>query len=231
MSTEWAYKYPIEQYKMDYFEPMFLREINKNEVNTIVEVGAFGGLSTILLYRYYSKPIFVFECNEYFFEELLKNIAPYPEITFIPYGAWNETKKITFYNSHFIGTPSFYEFDEELLTASEELTARDLMEQQELRKDPLVANVVRLDEWMEQQSIKQIDLLCVGAHGAALNTLKGLGNRINDVKYIIAEVKYNPVPDGPTLFYDVEDFMSKKGFECFYEDGYIFGYALFVNKR
>lgn len=46
-----------------------------------------------------------------------------------------------------------------LLPHPKMLTARDLMEQQELRKDPLEANVVRLDKWIENSILQSSEFV------------------------------------------------------------------------
>jgi FkbM family methyltransferase len=168
----------VDTYKSTYLEARFTKKIKKSEVNTIVELGCFSGLDAVVLNRYYGKPVFTFECDDCRFEQILENIAPYPEVTLVPYGAWDETKQMTFYHSDFTGASSFYEFDEESLAKWNKLTVEELIEQQGIRMHPLEVNAVRLDEWMQQEGIEQIDLLCIDIQGAALNALKGLGDHI-----------------------------------------------------
>lgn len=84
---------------------------------------------------------------------------------------------------------------------------------------------------MQQEGIEQIDLLCIDIQGAALNALKGLGDHINNVKYIITEVEYNTIYRGEALFPEIKAFMSEKGFQCFYEESGLFSDILFVNKK
>lgn len=221
----------LESRPCTYLEPMFLKKINKNEVKTIVELGAYNGLDSILLHLHYNCPVFCFECDSVRLKEIKERLMPYPNVTLVPYGAWDETKDMIFYHCNFSGASSFYELDLENLAKINLLSKSELIKQQDLGMTPESVKAIRLDEWMEKNNLKQIDLLCIDVQGACLNALKGMGKYISTVKYIIAEVEYTPYYKDEPLFTEINNYLEQQGFKCFFQTGVGFSNVIFINKN
>jgi hypothetical protein len=69
-----------------------------------------------------------------------------------------------------------------------------------------------LESVMRDEGISEIDLLWMDIQGAELLALKGLGSRLDDVKFIHLEVEFFPIYAGQPLFGDVHEFLRKRGF-------------------
>jgi FkbM family methyltransferase len=53
---------------------------------------------------------------------------------------------------------------------------------------------------LEGEFVKDINFLCVDTQGAEAEVIKGLGNRLNDFNYVLAEVSIRRLYKGATLF-------------------------------
>ena len=82
----------------------------------------------------------------------------------------------------------------------------------------------RLDTYLEENDIGNIDLLCMDLQGYELNALKSLGSQIKNVKYIITECSINSTYTGGVGFYELYNFLKENGFE--YVRSNLFGYKM-----
>ena len=53
----------LETWPCTYLEKKFLDKIDTSKVHTVVEIGAYNGLDSILLHLYYRCPVYAFECD------------------------------------------------------------------------------------------------------------------------------------------------------------------------
>lgn len=216
----------LEDWNSTYLEERYLCYIDKKEVDLVVELGAYLGLDAVLLHQYYNCPVYTFDCDQDRAEDIQRNIEPYPAVRFIPYGAWNETKTMTFYHSNFRGASSFFQHDYKNKARKRKISEKEMRER--LRMTPQTVKAIRLDEWMDKEQIARIDLLCVDVQGAALKVFEGLGDRLAEIKYIITEVDYDEQYVGQAFYAEINDFLTAKGFT-----GYFPGDAnpLYINTR
>jgi hypothetical protein len=72
---------------------------------------------------------------------------------------------------------------------------------------------IRLNTFINQNNIIDIDLLCIDLQGYELNALKSLGNNLDNVKYIITECSIkNTYIDGCS-FKELYIYLKNYGFE------------------
>lgn len=64
----------------------------------------------------------------------------------------------------------------------------------------------------EEDLTKTIDFLCVDTQGAEAEVIKGLGNKISNINYILAEVSIRRLYKGAVLFTELTDLLSQSGF-------------------
>lgn len=202
----------LEDWKCSYLEEGYLQNIDKEEVDCIVELGAYLGLDAVLMHKYYNCPVYTFECDQERAEDVERNTKPYPAVKFVPYGAWNETKIMTFYHSNFPGSSSFFQHDVESKARKAGISVEEMIDRCNLRMTPQTVQAIRLDEWMEKEQISRIDLLCVDVQGAALRVFQGLGQHLADIKYIITEVDYDDQYVGQSFYHEINDFLIANGF-------------------
>lgn len=189
----------------DYLHSNFLQFIDKNQLKFILEVGSRDAIDALDLSHFYQAHVCAFECNPRALIICHHNCNQNPNITVVPLAAWNETKPITFYpiiesdKPFNLGASSLYKFDSH---------SPDFYKQEEI-----IVQTVRLDEWLNAHQYDTPDLICIDAQGATLPILQGLGNRLSQVKYIIAEVEFVRFYDGEALYPEISTFLKQHGFK------------------
>lgn len=72
--------------------------------------------------------------------------------------------------------------------------------------------VVRLDSFLEQHSLAEVDLLKIDAQGFDLQVLKGAGDAIHRIKRIIVEVQLTPLYQGSASKEAIVAYLAERGF-------------------
>ena len=193
-----------------YISNEFTRHVRKDEVRVIFEVGARDGLDSISLANFYNRStVYSFECNPLSIETCINNLKNKSNIIFNNFGLGNEiTKKQFFpYIANNIGASSFFK-------------RIDFTETQ------TVIEEVQLDttyNFCIKNNIDHIDILCMDTQGFELNILKGCGEFIKNIKYVILEEpRKEPnryyLPKGHSKYldapsaYEIQDFLKKNNF-------------------
>jgi len=191
-----------------YLRRNFLKHIDKNEVSMILEIGSLDAIDAIKISEYYKVHVFAFECNPEAIEYCIMNIGNNPNITLVNYAVWNETKEINFYpviegirRINNPGASSCFEFSVKSQAIKQYIQSK------------ITVPAIRLDDWMKMNKIPQIDLICMDAQGAALEAFEGLGDELQNVKYIITELENFEIYKGEALAKKIVDFLDKKGFK------------------
>lgn len=91
----------------------------------------------------------------------------------------------------------------------------------EVRRDTV--EIVRIDDYLNQRKISSVHLLKLDVQGFELEALKGCGDRIKDIRYIVSEVQFQALYDGAPLWHELVAYTSKHGFQPFVMDGFCFG--------
>lgn len=72
--------------------------------------------------------------------------------------------------------------------------------------------VIRMDEFIKNCHINQIDVCKIDVEGFSYDVLNGFGESLNIVKAMHVEAEKIPLFDNPRLFGDVRDFLISKGY-------------------
>ena len=148
----------------------FKNQINK-DIKTIVELGSNQFCYTYHLLEDYNPDIlYAFEAHP-LLSELNKNNISDPRIVYIDKAV-----------SDFDGTIQFYDFETPGDGAS---SVFERIHGKHLQKEPVPIACTRLDSFFEKDI--KIDLLCMDIQGAELMALKGMGNLIENLSYVIFE--------------------------------------------
>ncbi len=203
--------------------------IDPNEIHLILEIGSRDAIDAVRLGYYYKCPVYAFECNPEALKLCAHNAKNYPYVTLVPFACWNEKKMIPFYpvvQSHGGSLPVN-------IGGSSLLVARkDGADAHHIQGQPIMVQAVRVDEWMDENKIKDVDLICMDCQGATLQVLKGMGDRIKKIKYIITEVYLAPSFEGEALYPEIRMWLEQQGFELAREPGGgAFCDLLFVNLK
>jgi len=70
-----------------------------------------------------------------------------------------------------------------------------------------------LERILKENGIEKIDVMKIDVEGATFDVLKGMGNRLNEVKIMHIETESYPFFEGQKLHKDVEELLLNEGFE------------------
>ena len=173
----------------DYLNQEFTSLIDKEHIKTIVEVGSRDCLDAINLADYYEdSSVFCFECNPETINQCFINLqmAPFQirsRINFFPFAVGSKEETRFFYKWKDKRNPG----------ASSFLSRKRDAHNQEQTVEKI--QIKRLDDVLSGHGVKKIDLLCLDIQGFELEALRGLGNLLQEVRYIITEI-----PKGESLY-------------------------------
>lgn len=185
----------------NYWDKRFVEQI-KIKVDTIVEVGArYGDESVELSNCFPGAHVYSFECNPRVVDKCRHRLMGHENITFMGFGLGDMNERRNFYSyiENNDGASSFYKrYDGD--------RTQVLAGSIEIRK---------LSDIMNEQSIESIDLLCMDVQGYELNVLKGLGEKLKSVRYIIMEEPRRGVESkykNACSSVEIEQYMRDNGF-------------------
>jgi len=201
---------------MSYFD--FFDKINSKQIKTIFELGSRDLIDAIKLLNYFEDcKVYAFECNPDCLVECNKNLSNLEE---------NKKKQICLINkavSLSNGDITFYPFD---LQKYDNMGSSSMLKidfSTRNKNDPdynlpnpqkeLIVNGIRLDTFIDNNIIKNIDLLCIDLQGYELNALKSLGIHLHKVKYIITECSIVSTYINGASFKEVNEYLSNYNFK------------------
>ena len=201
---------------MAYFD--FLDKIDSNQIKTIFELGSCNLIDAIkLLNHFQSSKIYSFECNNDCLIECYKNLNNLEE---------EKKKRLVLIDKAVSinnGDVIFYPFDLKKynnMGASSMLlidfSLRDIKDHDYNRKNPqtkIIVNGVRLDTFIDENHIDNIDLLCIDLQGYELNAIKSLGNHLHKIKYIITECSIASTYINGATFKELNEYLSNYNFK------------------
>lgn len=209
-----------------YTHNYFTEKINTEEIKIVFELGSRDGLDTKEIYNFYNNSkIYTFECDPNCIDDCKKNIHGIDSIKLVTKAVSDTNGKVTFWQStDYKGTSSLYEYDFK--------DNKKYFNQEKINVDS-----IRLDDFCKSENIDGIDLLCMDLQGGELKALKGLGELLNNVKYIITEVQNERMYYNSVLYVELIDYLKKYNFKVICDDlsigeHGIWGNALFerINK-
>jgi FkbM family methyltransferase len=187
--------------------------IDKSKVKCVFELGARDCLDSVTLYEYFNCPIFTFECNPDCIKECLNTLQKnhtYP-ITLINKAVHEQNGIISFrpfnkekYDN--IGSSSIFEID---FITNRPVYDADYGKQNV--QDIIEVEAIRLDSFIEKQLVIP-DLICMDIQEAELIALKGLGDKLKYVKYIVFEASSKNTYKGGCSFFDVHNYLTLNNF-------------------
>lgn len=156
-----------------YCDTRFLEHLDN--IKTIFEVGArYGDESLQLSKNFNNAQIYSFECNPNTIDICKQNLNNKKNIVFIPYGLGDKNETLPFYSYMLDNNDG----------ASSLLKRIDFTETQ---KETGIIKIKRLSDFVSENQINNIDLLCMDVQGYELNILKGAEDFIKNIKFVIME--------------------------------------------
>ena len=202
---------------MSYFDDIFCKNIVKDCVSTIFEVGSMDLRDALGLYRYYQCPVYAFECNPDCISECSKTRSTFSTeennaIHLIQKAVSEKNGTVVFhpfdikkYNN--MGSSSLLKVD---------FGKREPWDPDYMRENPqvdILVDSVRLDSFMVDSGIEKVDLICMDLQGYELYALMSMGDHIQNTKYIITETCIQSTYTGGSTFKDIHEYLTTKGFK------------------
>jgi len=229
---------------MSYFD--FVNNIDKNQIKIIFELGSRDLIDAIKLLNYYNCNIYAFECNPDCLIECNKQLSTIND--------FQKTKLFLIDKAVSLmdGDVIFYPFD--LLKYNNmgsssmlkiDFSMRNTDDPDYNKPNPqksIIVKGIRLDTFMNENNIKNIDLLCIDLQGYELNALKSLGDHLYKIKYIITECSIKSTYINGASYTELNDYLTKFKFNYYSSNKFgelnpnlnITGFsefdALFINK-
>jgi FkbM family methyltransferase len=201
---------------MSYF--YFNNNIDKTKVKIIFELGSRDLIDARKILKHYDNAVcYSFECNPDCLIECKKNKANFNEdenkrVILIEKAVSIDNKKVLFrpfdlsvYNN--MGASSMLEIDFSIRNKYDPDYNRGKV-QKEVEVDG-----IRIDTYMENNNIQNIDLLCIDLQGYELQAIKSLGEKLKTVKYIITECSILTSYKNGANFVELNDYLKKYGFK------------------
>jgi len=188
---------------MSYLDNRFLKQIDKQQVEVIFELGTYDLRDAITLRKYYKpKTLVCFECNPHAPANLPGATRNHTEITVVEKAVWDKDEKI-----------KFYPVVSDNPKASSCFRVTGDYPYENYKQEEITVEAIRLDTWMKTNELQKVDLVCADVQGAILKALQGLGDYLRMVKYLICEIESKPIYLDEDLFPAVKMFLDNAGFE------------------
>ena len=220
-----------------YWDERFIRHLENETIEYVCEVGARYGDESIMLSNVFnSAQIYSFECNPNTINKCAETLKNHPKIKFFAHGLGEKEELLPFYS-----------YTEDNDGASSLHKRIDFDKTQKLSGNVLIK---KLDSVMIQENIPHIDLLCMDIQGHELSVLKGSGDFLKNIKYVIMEepkpvINTTFLPEGVHSKYlntptsaEIKQFMIESGFieieridENFIEDNVMYKRKTNAKKR
>ena len=217
---------------VDVFVEIAKKIIREQPIKILVEVGARDCQETLRFRELLpDADIFTFECNPATLPLCRKAIHPFENIHLIE-------KAVTNYN----GFVKFYPIDTEKTETTWEdgnpgvsslLRASGKYPVEKYVQNEIEIEATTLKTLMDENNISCIDLLWMDVQGAELLVLRGIEDRISDVKLMHIEVEFFEIYKNQPLFPVIKKYLNKKGF-LFFDFTTLGKYsadAVFLNKN
>ena len=225
-------KFAVSLPPSTYINPSFARHMDKARIKVAFEIGSRDARDAVTIRDFYTVPqVFCMECNPEALVLCRETLSGKDNISLVEKAAWMESGPLTFYPV----VKSYRDGNEErnIGASSCFLESGDYAHREKFIQEKITVDAVRLDHLCHELSIPAIDLICMDVQGAALQVLKGLGDKLKETSYIITELEVSPVYEGQSLLSEVTAYLHSRGFRQVALDMQFpeFGDFLFVNEK
>lgn len=199
----------------NYSMPEFWKHIDKTQIHSVAEVGSLHALDALQLHQMTGKPVFAFEADPDSANICRKNVEDSKEedVTVVESAVCTVDGTIDYWSvdkKKYANTGASSMYYHTFSTHSPD----DPEYKHPCIQKKVTVPSVRLDTYFESKTIP--NLLCMDVQGAELEVLKGAGERLREVKYIIAECSFNTGYKNGVNFPELHDYLQKHGFKFVY---------------
>jgi len=179
------------------------RSLLGDEVKTIVEVGARDGRETLGLQALFpGAQVHAFECNPDTLPACRAALAGMPRIHLVEKAIAEQAGRVKFFPVDPATNPG----------ASSLYRASGKFKLESYAQREIEVEATTLADYLRERRLPGIDLLWMDIQGAELAALRGLGDRLADLRLAQLEVEFEEIYSGQPLFPEVRDFLCRRGF-------------------
>lgn len=174
-----------------------IKDLTTISPKNVFEIGSKTGDDAVYIansFNILEKNVYVFEPHAKFNKSIKEK---YPNINLFQQAVFNENAKMVFYEA------------ENLDDGRSSLLSRDIYNKDFTKKN---VNTVRMDKFLKDWGISQIDLLKLDVEGASYEVLEGFGKRLKDLKSVQIETEQYQIWKGQKTSEDVYDLLTQNGF-------------------
>tara|TARA_B110000208_G_scaffold189178_1_gene250205 strand:+ start:1921 stop:2607 length:687 start_codon:yes stop_codon:yes gene_type:complete len=202
----------------------FFRYIPKDTIKTIFEIGCNNGNDTLIINNHFNPESYhAFEANPEKKNDLENKFKNYSNIKFNNKAVFDREETIDFYvcKSNSGASSILGKVKKEFCKIADAECGMSL-ENHQKRLDEYCTDIdwkkievetVILKNYLIKNNVNRIDLICMDVEGVGLSVLKGLGDDIKNVKYIISECDYGFTRENEETFEDINKYLCDKGFK------------------
>jgi FkbM family methyltransferase len=185
------------------------------KINIAFELGARDCYDSISLVKYLNCEVHAFEANPDAAEFCANTIKGKSGIVLNPVAVGNYNGVIDFYAVNTdkyknIGASSVYKFN-----LDQQIQPPEVMEAGNDIQYKIQVNMITLESYCNEKNVIP-DAIFMDIQGAELDALKGLGDKIEQVKVIALETQYHSCYFDAPVFDDIHEFLTGKGFKIGY---------------
>ena len=206
--------------------------LHSKNIETIVELGARNCEETLDFYNLlHPKEIYTFECNPFTLPICRERVKGIKSIHLIEKAVCNKNGKIRFYPIDQKKTVTTWKDRNPIASSLSKASGKYPIEKY-VQKE-IKVKAIKLKSFFQENNIHKVDLLWMDIQGAELEALKGLEEKITNIKIMHIEVNFLEIYKKQPLFNQVKNYLDKKGFLLlgFNTINEYFGDAIFLNKK
>jgi FkbM family methyltransferase len=179
-----------------------------NSINLVFDIGAYNGdfIDEIIRKSSVCK-IHAFEPTVIAFEKLKTKYKTFDNVIINNLGCSNFNGEMEFYTSDFIPTNSLLKPNLEIYETLKHDRVNDF---KKLNKTYI--NCVKLDDYVNQKSIKEIDLIKTDTQGFDYQVLLGADKILDYTKFVVSELHFFKFYEDEFLFYSICELLYSHGF-------------------
>ena len=185
--------------------------IGNANVRTIFEFGSrYGEDSIEFAARYPQSAIYCFECNPKSLTILREKIELYSNIIFKECAISDRCEIIEFFQINEAKTKTAWVDGNQ--GASSIFKASGKYPLEVYHQDVINVQAITLNSILIQENIPEIDVMWMDIQGAELKALKGMGNKLANLKIVHLEVEFIEIYKGQPLFSKIDNFLKQNNF-------------------
>tara|TARA_Y100000590_G_scaffold464744_1_gene634953 strand:+ start:1085 stop:1810 length:726 start_codon:yes stop_codon:yes gene_type:complete len=201
----------------------FKKNLSQN-IEVLLDIGSHNGESIkIFLKNFNLKNIYSFEASALNYEILEKNIKKMKKkyincnINIFNVGVGNSDDEKIFYDLSDSNSSTFNKINKDSLYFKRKNKILSFFFKKNFFVREKLAKQICLSDFIDQHKLKKIDILKIDTEGYELEVLKGLGDKINYVKFIYFEHHYDNMIEKNYKFSHIHDLLTKRKFSRSYK--------------